>query len=792
MQALQKKGVLTVNLALYIPGLATGKGGAEKVAANLAMAMRERGHRISLIYQVPYGAEYRQPQYTVPFDARLVPHDDSLAGFRKVRASIRDIQPDLILLFYANWQLIQYQDVLQGLNIPVCYQECSNPSRVIGENWALSTNAAHMRADLLTHAAGIRFTQPAYIDSLPPDLRKIARAFPNAFARVEPLSRTHAPKTILHVGGRKKNKNLGAMLDAFALLRPVFPDWKLMLCGIGTKRGVPANDKILDRIEREFAPGSIEVIGTCENMAEIYTRTGIHCITSLSEGLPNCVCEAMCRGVPSVGFKESKGTNLLIRDGIDGLLAENSAEGLAAALARLMNNEELSLHLGVNAWEAASQFAPEKIYDHWEQFFEDAARRKNRQRPPAPALAAIFTDWTYATEPTWYAHIKNRLKKLSGKVLFFGAGSAYRHFHGLCSHLHPQFMLLDDADSRPDLDGIAVCTPAQIDERFKSLPVIIFSKEAAIIAHRLHTQYGFTGEMLCVDKRLTRNQYLPGAPRPVPRPAVEARRQQIARNQPTYSAYDELLPGVVNSEQPACAFCGSRNEAEYMVSSHIPWYGGEEFRLVRCQKCNLVYNSPRPPESYTIDSVNRNGEYLYHRKLNRENVQGIHDRLAADLLTLDPGIRKAFDVAFGAGTLLKAFRKLGVEASGNEINHFACQQLSAEGFTVYNVPTLKLAPKAEFDLITMLDYLEHTYTPFDDLLKAWDMLRPGGGLYLKTLFLGSPSHLTKGAAWQLFGQGHFCYFLPKTLVGMVENAGFEILKIEQRDLIHITAKKPEV
>lgn len=778
-----------MNILICIPTLADGKGGSERVAAELGVAMRKRGHTVSYAFKNSPG--HYNPQYPVYMDSTLLRYNDSLTGMREFRGQIRALNPDIIMIFYANWQVYELYDALRDLGISLCYRECSNPERVLGVNWTNASNAWQMRNDILESASGICVMQAQYAASFPDNLQPLIQAIPNACKRSPRFSTDGKSNTILHVGAAKKNKNPEVMLDAFILLASHFPDWKLLLCTTAPPHPKPEYEAFKNRIEKEIPPGRVILLENVEDMGQLYTAANIHCITSMSEGLPNCVCEAMSVGVPSVGFTDSVGTNLLIRNGVNGLLSDSSPEALAAALEALIVNPGLARALGEQAWHEAAKFDPEAIYDQWENFFKSSLERfKRRGCVEEPAnIASMRTPWEEITQNTWRIYLENRIKALTGEVIFYGCGNLYKGFKHLFSHMQPVCVLLDKKIEQDEIDGLKILTPNEIDNRLKTLPVAIFSKDAKVIEHRLRSEYGIDGEIICIDRRILRDKYLPGSPHPVTQTEVQERFKRMEEGKPAYNTNEKSSQRDINTEYPDCAFCGSNKTLPYMTSEIIPWYGDKKFTLVRCERCGLIYNSPRPPETCTLEDVNKFGDWSYEHKLNIPDVQAIHDLYAKELLLQKPDAKKIFDVAFGAGTLLHSFKKLGLEASGNEVNAFACQKLASQGFDVFNTPTRELKLDRQFDIITMLDYLEHTYTPFDDLLKVHSMLKKDGILYLKTLDMSCASHLRKGELWQLFSKRHFYYFLPEVLAGMIENAGFEILNIRRNSLIHVLGRK---
>ena len=790
-----------MHILFCIPSLAMGKGGAERVAAELGVAMTERGHIVSFAYKFNPLSSTNLPQYSVPEDSCLLTWDNTLAGIQSFRKKVRALNPDLIQIFYEQWVVIEVYNLVYDLEIPICFQECSNPQRVMDENWGGASIAAQMRADILKNSVGIRVTQNEYKKSFPAQLQDLVYAFPNAFK----LSSNNAinpftPKNILHIGGAKPHKQAEVVLEAFEKIYNKFPNWNLILCTSApvSRATKSLYEKLKEKIRTQFMPGRVLLVENNDDMDAVYKKSAIHCIASLSEGLPNCVCESMCHGIPSVGYADSIGTNFLIEHEVNGILAPTASrvDSLAAALTRLMENDELRRKLGTNAWAQAAKFNPDVVYDAWEIFFTESLARnsvnKKRRSSQVNIIKDMCTDYDSISESSWKEYINRKIQSLHAKnVIFFGCGELYNEFKNMFTSVIPVCILVDKCTGNMrSVDGIDIVPLNDFTDDLHQYPVVIFSRFARLIEYRLRREYNLKYDIICIDTRMYeyRNTNFNFT---LSKNDILKRKQRIdAQNQTYYRHENNTLS--VNNEFPSCAFCGESKSIPYLSTKNVDWYGGDTFQIVRCSNCNLVYASPRPTESYVIKYFEGYGQEFFHRKLNRPNVQTDHDEIAKKLLLLAPNAKKAFDIGFGAGTMLHAYKKLGLVASGNEVNSYACNKLSEQGFDVYNMPTLKLPTENKYDIITALDYFEHSFTPFDDLLKINDMLNDGGIMYMKTLYLESPDHIIKGEKWQLFGKEHFYYYFKDIIKTMIENAGFVIIELKLKKLIYITAKKVHI
>lgn len=496
-----------MHILLCIPSLAFGKGGAERVAAELAHAMSARGHSVSVAYRSSRKHSLAPPKYSLPESAWRITWNNTLASIYALRKHILQLQPDIILVFYSTWQVVHLFEMLHDLGIPLCFQECSNPYRIMAENWGYAPNAFTMRSDILSCAAGIRVTQKKYKESFPVELQDRVHAFPNAFQLEKRNIKFQRPtKNILHVGGAKKHKQLMWALEAFCKIQEDYPDWTMTVCTSATSGDGEYFSGILEYIRGTFAPGRIRVLKNVEDMRSVYSVTDIHIITSLSEGLPNCVCEAMCHGIPSIGYVDSIGTNLLIKHGSNGLLAsaQPRVDSLAHALTRLMEDHDQREVLGRQAHKDAAAFNPEAIYNAWEAFFEKSLARAALLLPATKnvdALRALCFDYTGAEKESYIANTKQKAELLCGRdVVFWGCGSVYEDYKHLFKKTNPIYIISDMIEGVEYKDDIKVINSKEIDINLLKCPIIIFSGFDKVIAHRLLTQYKLKAEIVCIGK----------------------------------------------------------------------------------------------------------------------------------------------------------------------------------------------------------------------------------------------------------------------------------------------------
>lgn len=224
---------------------------------------------------------------------------------------------------------------------------------------------------------------PSYKTSLRSYIQPQVRAFPNPCPahdhRATP-GRLEGRKRIILLNGFKQNKEFLLLLQAFQTIANLFSDWDILMVGSILPPEQNSYCKELYNFLHEHAlEQRVLLIGSTDDVFRYYTEAQIHVITSLSEGCPTVVLEAMSVGLPSIGFKDCPGTNELIRHEENGLLVDEDdrVANLSKALSRLMGDAALREQLGRQALEDAKLYSPATIYDQWEQMFREAAEYKN-------------------------------------------------------------------------------------------------------------------------------------------------------------------------------------------------------------------------------------------------------------------------------------------------------------------------------------------------------------------------------------------------------------------------------
>ncbi len=109
-------------------------------------------------------------------------------------------------------------------------------------------------------------------------------------------------------------------------------------------------------IEKHGLADSLISVGLCKDTAKMFSIIDVFMYSSLSEGFPNIILEAMASGKPIVGT-DVGGTSEMILDGYSGFLVPPmNAQALAKATIKLLSNEALRKNMSERSMEYAKNF----------------------------------------------------------------------------------------------------------------------------------------------------------------------------------------------------------------------------------------------------------------------------------------------------------------------------------------------------------------------------------------------------------------------------------------------------
>lgn len=338
---------------IFIPTLTMG--GAERVAAVLANEWVQKEQVTVLTYFEEDHFYSLDPRVNVICLNRRAGRgalarvwDVLLAGLA-FRAVVKRTRPRFVLSFmnkynaFAIWWLL-------GTRTRVIGSERDSPEEVLPKIRVLARNL------LYPFAAGIIFQTEAARSAMCSEIRiKQAEVIPNPVPKIiDPESR-QPERMVLYVGRLVKKKAVDQLICAFRAMRS--RDWRLVICGDG-----PLRSRLEAMARSCSARDRIDFVGATSDLAPYHRRAGIFAMSSLYEGFPNALAEAVVSGIPCVAYDCPTGPADLIIDGKNGrLVALGDSVGLAKAMDEIAENEDVARAFGYAALEIGDQLEPSKI-----------------------------------------------------------------------------------------------------------------------------------------------------------------------------------------------------------------------------------------------------------------------------------------------------------------------------------------------------------------------------------------------------------------------------------------------
>ncbi len=214
------------------------------------------------------------------------------------------------------------------------------------------------------------------------------------------------------------------------------------------------------------------------------------------------------------------------------------------------------------------------------------------------------------------------------------------------------------------------------------------------------------------------------------------------------------------------------------------------FQVVRCTDCGLVFMNPQFEESelksfYDKDYYSGDADYSYNDE--RKDFKG-HEyvwkarirRILKSLGYKNGNGLKLLDVGCSFGGFLKTASRFGFETHGIDISEYAVdwakENLSLDKLTCGKVFDAKY-PDSFFDVVTMIEVIEHVDDPKTFLNEVSRILKPGGLLVLQTANMNGQQAKREAANYHYFLPGHLFYFSDKTISQFLIDNNFGNYKI---------------
>ena len=371
-------------------------GGAAKVTCNFANEMKCRGHQVSLAYSdIQMGKffypidegipvydirHYKGQSINYPWHLKLKRELYRLFDKQKAR-SVND-------QFESSFLLDNLEDVLNTVKPDVIVSFQSAASKLLlcdlkteipvitmshGDTSDYFQTCPKEELPALEKSAVVQVLVPSFERPIKEHLPKVKTVvIGNAIPQYEEQADLSVEKDTYRIvfTGRlaKGHKRPHLLIEAFAGLAKDFPNWTVELWGAVDGKAYYKELQMI--ISKNKLENQVFLKGTTDDVKAVLQGGDVFAFPSAYEGFGMSLAEGMSMGLPAIGYKNCSGVNELITDGVDGYLCEDCVDDFRDKLRKLMSDRGLRVAMGKQACIAMKAYAPEKIWDTWENLLE--------------------------------------------------------------------------------------------------------------------------------------------------------------------------------------------------------------------------------------------------------------------------------------------------------------------------------------------------------------------------------------------------------------------------------------
>lgn len=180
-------------------------------------------------------------------------------------------------------------------------------------------------------------------------------------------------KKAIAVGRLCYQKHFDALIKAWRIVADRFPDWTLEIWG----GNGPLHDKLKKLISDLKLDNHVLLKGETPSISTKMAESSMIISTSVFEGMPLVLLEALSVGLPIVTFNYKYGADEIVKEGENGyIVRQDDLEALADRIGKLISDKDLRLKFGRNSLVYSQQFYPEVIANRWMELFQNLRAEK--------------------------------------------------------------------------------------------------------------------------------------------------------------------------------------------------------------------------------------------------------------------------------------------------------------------------------------------------------------------------------------------------------------------------------
>ncbi|WP_337841064.1 glycosyltransferase [Rheinheimera sp.] len=363
---------LTDHTVFLISSLAGG--GAEGVCANLASGLAEQGMPLELVVLHMHNSVYHQ-NLSDKVCLSVLGVDQARYAFGPLIRHLNRARPARLVVF--NYELahlmvlirpfLRFQFRLMARNINTFSANALTSGSWL-QRWVVNplqrflysrldhvvNQCQAMRADLLAHV-------PIAAERTSVIYNPVNQRIEAAAALTEPAAQQ--PGYVLCVGRFERQKAFHRAIEAFSLVHAQYPELRLRFIGQGSQETM-----LRAQAHQLGLGGKVDFMGFAADTTVHYLEARCVLLTSLYEGFPNVLVEAITLGVPVVSVDCASGPAEIVRPEQNGvLLSGHSSDAIAHGLIQCLSRT----WPGHQVKQSAEPYSNNRILADWAALLAD-------------------------------------------------------------------------------------------------------------------------------------------------------------------------------------------------------------------------------------------------------------------------------------------------------------------------------------------------------------------------------------------------------------------------------------
>ena len=336
-----------------------GCGGVERTVTYLSDYFASKGHETSIIcisddqfYKI--SKRVNLIKLNIPYASKNIFERlcKIVIRFNRINKIIKSLNPDCLVCL--DVEMLRFiQNHVKSSRIKVITSERNNPLMD-------SDSKRRKKLRFFRESDGIVFQTERAKKCFPNDIAEKGVVIPNAVGN-DYVFKTTIPnvrrKVITAAGRLTQQKDYPTLIKAFKKFSASHPDYSLEIFGKGE------DEVILKQLVTELGLNNVvRFMGAVPDSIISVSSSACYVMSSLYEGMPNALMEAMAVGTPCISTDCPFGPSELMKNGVDGLLVPvNDPEKLCEAMNKMVDDTEFAKKCSANARKIIERQSIEKV-----------------------------------------------------------------------------------------------------------------------------------------------------------------------------------------------------------------------------------------------------------------------------------------------------------------------------------------------------------------------------------------------------------------------------------------------